>query len=263
MISLLSETRQKWVGSALFLGLVALGSVLIWRSFGEQNPAVIARERSDRSNLGTEIASVSPGLSPRNAAQTALPTFASAPDFSLTERNGKKFSSGDLKGKVWIADFIFTSSAGQCPMMSSHMKKLQTLFPKTTGLELVSFTVDPARDKPSVLSQYADRYEAEKDRWFFLTGPQTEINRILKGLLLSGVDEPAMHSSRFILVDRTGQVRGYYDSTDSAAMNQLVRDARLLVQQTSLRGLPQKRLSEAISGIASSSRQLPSRDSSQ
>ena len=245
MNSASTQTKQKFFWSAIFLALVALGSVLTWRGFGEQT-GIEARWRSS-------------DLSPRSST---VGTFGPAPDFSLTERSGENFSSGDLKGRVWIADFIFTSCAGQCPMMSSHMKKLQTLFPKTTGLELVSFSVDPARDKPEALSQYADRYEAEKDRWFFLTGPLEEINQILKGFLLSKAEEPAMHSSRFILVDRTGQVRGYYDSTDSAAMNQLIRDARLLVRQTSLRGLPQKRLPEAISEIASS-RQLPSRDSSQ
>ena len=222
MNSASTQTKQKFFWSAVFLALVVLGSTLIWGRFGEQNPRVTARlghpERSEGS---------------RDPSATSWPQddakgFGPAPEFSLTERNGKNFSSADLKGKVWITNFIFTSCASQCPLMSSHMKMFQALFPKATGLELVSFTVDPARDKPLVLSEYADRYGAEKDRWFFLTGPQTEINRVLKGFLLSGVDEPAMHSSRFILVDRAGQIRGYYDSADSAAMNQLVRDAKLL-----------------------------------
>ena len=208
-----SETRQRFLWSALFLALVVLGSVLVWRGFGEQTRVEERWRNSD--------------LSPRNSA---VGIFGPAPEFFLTERSNRKFSKHDLAGRPWIADFIFTSCAGQCPVMSAHMKRLQTLFPKATGLALVSFTVDPARDKPEVLSEYADRYAAEKDRWFFLTGPKEEINRILTGFFLSQVDAPAMHSTRFILVDGTGRVRGYYDSTEAGSMDRLIRDAKLLLK---------------------------------
>ena len=213
MSSPISETQQKWIGSLLFLTLVMLGSFLIWGRFGEQTKTEEHWRSSD--------------LSPR----PVLGAFGQAPEFSLTERSGNNFSSSDLKDRVWIADFIFTSCAGQCPMMSAHMQRLQTLFPKTSGPQLVSFTVDPARDNPQVLSEYADRFSADKDRWFFLTGRQDKMNRILKEFLLSGVDEPAMHSTRFILVDPSGTIRGYYDSTDAGSMNRLVNDAKSLLQR--------------------------------
>ncbi len=112
--------------------------------------------------------------------------------------------------------------------MSLQMKRFQSLFGPKTGLRFVSFTVDPDRDTPGVLTQYADRYEAEKDRWFFLTGLKSEISRILKEFFLSPVEEPAMHSIRFILVDGEGGIRGYYDSSDPASMNQLIRDTKIL-----------------------------------
>ena len=211
MNSILSETRQKLVWSALFLVLVAMGSIWIWRMFGEQTQTE-ARWRA------------------KTTKGSVLAVFGQAPEFSLTERSKAPFSNANLKGKPWIADFIFTSCAGQCPVMSLHMKRLQTLFPKETGMQLVSFTVDPDRDSPEILSEYANRYEAKPDQWFFLTGPKTEINRILKGFLLSGAEEPAMHSTRFILVDRQGKIRGYYDSAEPTSLNQLIHDAKLLLK---------------------------------
>ncbi len=159
-----------------------------------------------------------------------LAVYGKAPLFSLTERSGRAFSGTELLGKPWIADFIFTSCAGQCPLMSLKMQKLQKDFSRGSGLQFVSFTVDPGRDTPEVLSQYADRYNAEKDRWFFLTGPKEEANRLLKEFFLSPVEEPAMHSIRFILVDREGQIRGYYDSSDDRSMKQLAYDAELLIR---------------------------------
>jgi cytochrome oxidase Cu insertion factor (SCO1/SenC/PrrC family) len=161
---------------------------------------------------------------------SVLAVFGEAPDFSLTERSEKTLSKSDLLGKPWIANFIFTSCAGQCPLMSTQMASLQKKFGPETGLRFVSFTVDPERDTPEVLSKYADGYEAEKERWFFLTGALEEMNRILKSFFLSPVDEPAMHSIRFILLDETGQIRGYYDSSDPEAMKQLLHDGNLLVQ---------------------------------
>ena len=207
-----SETKQKLVWSALFLGAVVLGSLLVWRGFGEQTKTEERRRSSDLSPI------------------PILGVFGPAPEFSLTERSGQKFSKVNLAGKLWIADFIFTNCPGQCPMMSANMKRLQTLFPKETGLQLISFTVDPDRDTPEVLSGYADRYEAEKNRWFFLTGTKEEINRVLTGFFLSEVGEPFMHSTRFILVDPAGRVRGYYDSEEPEKMSALIRDAKTLLQ---------------------------------
>lgn len=203
---------MKWVWGFLVLFAVALGSVLIWQRFG-----------------------LNPGMSwhtvtPDKPQGTVLAHFGKAPEFSFTERSGQLFSKENLSGKPWIADFIFTSCAGQCPLMSLQMKKLQGLFPSETGFRFVSFTVDPDRDTPEVLAQYADRYEAEKERWFFLTSSKEESNRVLREFFLSPVEEPAMHSVRFILVDREGQIRGYYDSSDPGSINQLIYDAKILLK---------------------------------
>ena len=223
---------MKWVWGFLILFAVVLGSLFVWWGFADQGVLLKRFEARHQGSSGQKEAPLIPlpFLMPteREPEGKVLAVFGEAPDFSLSERKGNSFSKKDLAGKPWIADFIFTSCAGQCPLMSLQMKKLQELFSQPTGFRFVSFTVDPDRDTPETLSTYADRYQAEKDRWFFLTGPKGEMNRILSGFFLSPVDQPAMHSIRFILVDQEGKIRGYYDSSDSDSMNQLIHDARIL-----------------------------------
>ena len=152
-----------------------------------------------------------------------------APSFTLTDQTGRPFTSESLRGKPWVADFIFTSCAGSCPLMSERMAGLQHRLP--ARVLLVSFSVDPKRDTPPVLAEYAKRHGAQPGRWFFLTGTEKEIARIVQqGFKLSyaeGTDprEPVTHSVRFVLVDRSGAIRGYYDSTDPEALRRLEEDA--------------------------------------
>src|SRR6185295_576676 len=107
-------------------------------------------------------------------ASRNIATYGQAPVFSLTNQNGQPFGSADLANKIWIADFIFTSCPGPCPIISSRMSELQKPLEKT-DVHLVSFTVDPDKDTPQVLRNYADRLSAKPDRWDFLTGKRSAI----------------------------------------------------------------------------------------
>jgi len=164
--------------------------------------------------------------------EQAAPTRITAPSFSLTDQVGRSFDSRILRGHVWIADFIFTSCAGSCPRMSEQMALLQKRLPD--AIQLLSITVDPKRDSPAVLAKYAHQYSARGERWHFLTGPADDIEKIAqKGFRLSvaeggSPEEPVTHSVRFVLVDRAGVIRGYYDSTEPAQFEQLIRDAGAL-----------------------------------
>ena len=155
-------------------------------------------------------------------------------DFTLTDQQGKPFGTTQLSGHVWIANFIFTSCAGQCPQMTELMKKLQDQIPVSPGICLVSITVDPERDTPEVLSRFAQEHGADSSRWHFITGDRAEIEHLCKeGFRLSyaeggGPDEPITHSSRFILIDRNGTIRGYYDGTDPKSVKQLLQDSQRL-----------------------------------
>ena len=103
----------------------------------------------------------------RNDSSDSLRSYGAVPDFTLTERSGSPVSLSDLKNKVWVADFIFTRCAGQCPLMSQKLNQLQR---KLKGVQFVSFSVDPGTDTPKVLSDYAKLYSADPEKWFFLTG---------------------------------------------------------------------------------------------
>jgi protein SCO1/2 len=163
-----------------------------------------------------------------------LPSYYAVPEFSLQDQTDTAVTLADLKGKVWIADFIFTNCAGTCPMMTAHMRKLHDAVP--ADIKLVSFTVDPARDTPKVLASYAAEYGATRDRWLFLTGDKEALYDLcVKGFKLaldetSGTDvEPITHSTRFVLVDKNGQVRGLYSGTEADDLTRLAADAKSLL----------------------------------
>jgi protein SCO1/2 len=169
-----------------------------------------------------------------------LPDYGAVPSFELTERSGRTVSSDELEGKVWVADFIFTTCPGPCPLMSTHMAALQRAT-EDLDLPLVSFTVDPERDTPKVLAEYARRYKADRERWLFLTGPKQALyDMIQKGFLLA-VDDGSLieggkpgpgiitHSVKFVLVDRQGRIRGYYSGDGAGVVDQILPDIRRLL----------------------------------
>lgn len=185
--------------------------------------------------------------------------YRSVPDFSLTERSGRIISLADLRGKIWIADFIYTECSDTCPLQTADMAKLQAQWINESDLELVSFSVDPGHDTPRVLSRYASRFKADPTRWLFLTGGNEEIARLIQdGFHLAAAPAPKrdhdsqliLHSPRFVLVDRQGRIHGYYDNRDPKAIQRLNKDVESL--------LTDKRLVRAVSRSASErGRSLP------
>jgi protein SCO1/2 len=162
-----------------------------------------------------------------------LEMFGQVPDFELTSQDGEVFREASLKGHVWIADFIYTTCPGPCPRMSSHMSALQKATASTPDIRLVSFTVDPAKDTPPVLAAYASRYQANPARWTFLTG-KTETLQLLSRdtFKLSDIDSSMNHSTRFVLIDQKGRVRGYYGTMTGDPIKQIAADARQLREET-------------------------------
>lgn len=167
------------------------------------------------------------------AAAPRLPMLGAAPAFSLVDQTGRPVTRELLRGQVWIADFIFTRCAGQCPMMSEQMARLAQSLGRLPA-QCVSFSVDPAYDRPEVLSAYGARYHADPSRWRLLTGEPEAIRRLCQdGFRLPLADggspqEPVIHSRRFVLVDQRGQIRGYFDAGDASEMAALRRAARQL-----------------------------------
>lgn len=163
--------------------------------------------------------------------EDGLPVLYDAPAFSLIDQDGRSFDSTQLAGQVWVAAFIFTNCPGACPMMTQRMARLQEAVP-SKNVKLVSFSVDPKRDTPEVLKQYAERFKADESRWHFLTGDEAAMLDAARGLKLTATpaegDRPIDHDQHFLLIDARGRVRGAYQSQDDDAMKQLARDAAKL-----------------------------------
>lgn len=170
-----------------------------------------------------------------------IPVYGAVPAFSFTESSGRPLSAEDLKGKVWIADFVFTRCAGICPLMSGHMKTLQNRFQDADGVRFVSFSVDPEHDTPEILKKYGERFGANPEKWFFLTGDKNEIFALSQKAFYLGVSDipeaerpdptqSVMHSSKFVLIDKQGRVRGHYNTEDPDFLGPLSRDARALLK---------------------------------
>ncbi len=167
-----------------------------------------------------------------------LPVFAQVPDFSLTERDGRRVRRGDLLGHVWVADFIFTACTGPCPELTLRLRSLQSSLGKADlGVKLVSFTLDPETDTPAVLRRYAKRYHADPDRWWFLTGDgQERMHKLVQEGFLQAVSpasngRPLIHSTRFVLVDQQGRIRAWYDGLDPKSKPLILRDIESLLNE--------------------------------
>lgn len=176
-------------------------------------------------------------LSAGCTASRRLDTYGNVPDFALTSQTGQKVTLADLKGKVWIADTIYTTCPGPCPMMSSRMSSIARQLGPIGNLRFVSFTVDPAHDTPEALLAYSRRYSGASNganaRWYFLTGPSQTLNHVsMDGLHLSPVNGSLEHNIEFALVDGKGMVRGYYSPFDPAGVKKLIDDVHYLTSRS-------------------------------
>jgi protein SCO1/2 len=158
-----------------------------------------------------------------------LPVYGSVPEFHLVDSLGRDFTSSTLTGKVWVADFIYTHCPGPCPRMTSQMHGVEQQTSSYPDLRLVSLTVDPARDTPPVLNEFARRFGGPGDRWFFLTGSPETLHHLARNVFMVGDLVGVMdHSTKFILVDKKRQIRGFYSTFDADGIPALLHDAKLL-----------------------------------
>ena len=202
-----SRTSVLWKITLILIPLVTLG-VLLWLRHVEVNAL----------------------------RQRTVSSYGTVPSFQLVNQSGQPFRSAQLAGKIWIADFIYTTCPGPCPMISSRMSELQKPLEKT-DVHLVSFSVDPEKDTPQVLRGYADKLQADPKRWDFLTGPRSAIYKLshdgFKLAVSDGSNEQGIpvHSTRMVLVDRRGQIRGYYEATEADAVTKLLADTNHLLRE--------------------------------
>lgn len=152
-----------------------------------------------------------------------LPVISQVPAFALTNQLGQTVTLENLKGRVWVADIIFTRCAGPCPLMTHKLREVQDALPSESKAQLVTLTTDADADSPAVLLKYAEKFGANSQRWNFLTGDKRIIaNLAMDGLKLTAVvkkpeerTDPAdlfVHSTIFVIVDKQGQLRGSFQT---------------------------------------------------
>ena len=192
----------------------------------DQSSARISRTLWVGVGLVIVLVSVSFVLSRLRSRQlpvNSFPVIATVGDFTLTNQNSQVVTLDDLRGHVWVADIIFTRCAGPCPIMTQQMKSLQDALPQTSEAKLVSLTTDPEFDTPEILQRYAVRFEADTNRWTFLTGTKRQIGSLASGSLkLSGVatapeerknpEDLFIHSTYYVIVDKQARLRGVFET---------------------------------------------------
>ena len=166
-----------------------------------------------------------------------LPKLFSITEFSLTDEHGIRISSRDLRGKVWIADFIFTSCPDICPMLTTQLANVERHFRDEPDVRFVSITVDPEVDTPARLLSYANEHHADLSRWSFLTGTRAEVGDVTEKIFkqpfeakvpsADGKFYSIMHAGRLMLMDKQSTLRGIYETTPEG-LRQLEKDARAL-----------------------------------
>jgi len=160
-----------------------------------------------------------------------LPMLYDLPEFSFTPSSGNSFGRAELRDKVTVVDFIFTRCKGVCPVMAASMTDLYRRFDSEQQVQFISITVDPAHDTLQVLQQYASDIGVHDSRWQFLWAPLEKIVDLSEnGFKLSAENLPGGHSSRFVLVDKSANIRGYYDGLEGDEMDKLNAGIRQLLR---------------------------------
>ena len=160
-------------------------------------------------------------------------------NFSFLDQNGKIFSQEQVKGKVYVVEYFFTTCGTICPKMNAQMQRIQLAYKNSKKVALLSFTVNPKTDTVEQLKRYALDHEANDQQWHFLTGKQEKLYHLARTSFF--VLKPAevenqgdegsdfIHTNNFVLVDQTGRIRGYYDGTSVKEVDQLIKDIQVLL----------------------------------
>lgn len=175
---------------------------------------------------------------PRGSGRVELPVLSTVPAFAFVDQAGAPFTSDSLKGQVWVANFIFTRCPNICPKFTAKMGTLQDRSgAQLPGLGLVSFTIDPENDTPEVLAAYGQKHHADFARWHFVRGDRPSLEQVIRQGMMQPLEmgdgkdlNTVVHGSYFALVDGQLQVRGVYRFTEPGSVDEVLRDARLLLR---------------------------------
>ena len=172
------------------------------------------------------------------------PAIGTVPEFHFTTQEGKPLTRDDLLGKVWVIDFFFTRCPGPCPMMNSKLAEISKELKKAKDVRLVSLSIDPEHDTPEVLKEYASRFNADPNRWIFLTGPKDQVDAFTtKGMFQALSTDPSnpantVHSTRFLVIDREGKIRIFRKLDEPELVQKLLMDIGNLLREPTSKPTP-------------------------
>jgi protein SCO1 len=171
--------------------------------------------------------------------QSQLPVLSYVHPFSFSNQEGKAITQKDVDGKVYVAEYFFTTCKGICPKMNQHMRKIAGDYAGEPDFRLLSYTVDPETDTVARMKRYADSLGADPAKWWFLTGRKDSLYHLARGSYL--LDDPKnnsidindqfIHTQFLALVDRGGRVRKIYDSLKKDELDELEKDIKVLLKE--------------------------------
>ena len=162
-------------------------------------------------------------------------------DFSFLNQNGETITQKNVKGKVYVAEYFFTTCKSICPIMNKQMERVSKVFQRENDLRILSFTVDPDTDTVEQMKRYAVDHGADGDHWHFLTGSKTDLYSLARKSFfvlkpaeaanLGDAGSDFIHTNNFVLVDRKARIRGYYDGTSASSVDSLIHDIGHLLKE--------------------------------
>jgi cytochrome c oxidase assembly protein subunit 15 len=218
-------------GASLYVGFTL---VLLW-ALGNTDEQLVQSSRGIRPAVAVTVVAVvlmavgAQGVIGQAARSRQVPELYDLPSFTFVDQNGAPFGSEEMKGKISIVDFFFTSCRGPCPVMVVRFEEFYRKFAHSDEVRLVSFTVDPKVDSLPRLREYAAAHGVTDNRWVFVRGEIEEVQKLCEVGFKVPADLPGMHTTKFVLVDAAGEIRGYYGYDDQAALHRLSQDVAQLV----------------------------------
>ncbi len=162
-------------------------------------------------------------------------------EFSFTDQSGEAYGSKDLKGKIYVAEYFFTTCGTICPKMNAEMQRVQQAFKGNDSFKILSFTVDPETDSVAQMKLYADGHGADPKQWHFLTGDKKDLYQLARRSFFvlkpaeaanqGDVGSDFIHTNYFVLVDTKKRIRGYYDGTSPKEVDKLIGDIKKLLEE--------------------------------
>lgn len=162
-------------------------------------------------------------------------------DFSFLNQNGETITQKNVEGKVYVAEYFFTTCKSICPIMNKQMERIHKVYQREQDFRILSFTVDPDKDTVEQMKRYANEHNANNDQWHFLTGSKTDLYALARKSFfvlkpaeaanLGDAGSDFIHTNNFVLVDRESRIRGYYDGTSTSSVDSLIHDISHLLKE--------------------------------